>query len=82
MAWIRMIDEADAEGRLADLYARMVDPDSGRVDNILKIHSLHPAGLDAHFALYRAVMQGTAALPKVDRELIAVVVSSINDCRY
>ncbi len=82
MAWIRTIDETDADGQLAEHYGRMVDPSTGRVDNVLKIHSLHTAGLAAHFALYRAVMKGTKVLPRVDREMIAVVVSRLNGCHY
>lgn len=82
MAFIETIDEDDADEALARLYAAMADPLSRRVDNILKVHSLHPAGLSAHFALYQAVMRGTAGLPKVDRELIALVVSGLNGCHY
>jgi alkylhydroperoxidase family enzyme len=82
MAWIRTIDEGDADGPLARLYASLLDPDSGRVDHILKIHSLHAAGLRAHLSLYRTVMQGTEGLPKVDRELIAFTVSRLNECHY
>ena len=44
MAWIRVIDEEDAEGRLARFYARYAEPD-GSVDNILKIHSVSPASI-------------------------------------
>lgn len=82
MAWIEVIDEGDAEGRLAELYRGLVDPEHGGVDNILKIHSLHPDGLGAHVALYRSAMRGTPGLPKVDRELIALVVSAANGCHY
>lgn len=82
MAWIRTIDEGEAEGQLAELYRAMLDPESGRVDNILRLHSLRPDGLDAHFRLYRSVMAGSRGLPKVDRELIAVVVSQLNECEY
>ena len=82
MAWIGTIDEGEADGRLAELYRRMLDPEHARVDNILKIHSLHPEGLEAHYALYRSAMQGTKALPKVDREMIALVVSRCNGCHY
>ena len=82
MAWIETIDEGDAQGRLAELYAQMVEPGETHVDNILKIHSLHPDGLAAHFALYRAVMAGTPGLRKVDREMIALVVSRLNSCHY
>ncbi len=82
MAWIHTIHEDDAEGELKKLYERVVDPATGRVDNVMKIHSVHPEGLNAHFAVYDAAMKGTATLPKVDREMIAAVVSRINDCHY
>ncbi len=82
MAWIETIDEADAGEALAALYARAADPRTGALDNIMRIHSLHPAGLDAHLALYSAVMRGTPSLPKVERELIALVVSTANGCHY
>ena len=79
MSWIRVIDEGDADEALAALYARA---GGAPVDNILKIHSLDPAGLDAHLAVYTSAMRGTPTLPKVDRELIAVVVSGVNGCHY
>ena len=82
MSWIRTVAEADAGGRLAEQYRKMADPDSGRVDHVLKVHSLHPDGLQAHWDLYVAAMKGTPTLRKVDREMIAVVVSQQNGCRY
>ena len=82
VTWIEQIDEDDAEGRLAELYRRATDPASGRVDNILKCHSLHPEVLDAHLALYRASMQSSPSLPKREREMIAVTVSRLNGCHY
>ena len=82
MAWIDVMDEGTADGRLRELYAPMVDPTYRRVDNILQIHSLHPEGLRTHWELYREVMTGTPTLRKVDREMIALVVSVINDCHY
>ncbi len=81
MAWIRTIEEDDAAGELQELYAQAGRP-GGTVDNILKIHSLHPAGMRAHFGLYRAVMQGTDGLPRVEREMIALTVSAVNGCHY
>jgi len=81
-AWIESIDEADAKDQLASLYAQCLDPESGKVDHVLRVHSLHPAGLAAHLAVYRAAMRGTASLPKADREMVAVVVSKANGCHY
>ena len=82
MSWIRTVGEGDAKEPLAELYRTMTDPKSGRVDNVLKIHSLHPEGLRAHWNLYMAAMKGTKTLRKVDREMIALVVSGINRCHY
>lgn len=82
MAWIEIVDEPEASGRLAELYEGMVDPEYGRVDTILRIHSLHPEGLQTHHELYREVMTGTPTLRKVEREMIALVVSLINECHY
>jgi len=81
MAWIKVIDEDDAEGELKALYEKLVEPWGG-VDNILKIHSLNPASLLAHFELYKTVMRGRSDLSRVQREMIAVVVSATNRCHY
>ena len=81
MAWIRMIRETEAEGELAESYQRYREP-SGRVDNILRIHSLNPPSLERHYQLYRHLMRGPSGLTRVERELIAVAVSQKNDCHY
>jgi len=82
VSWIRTIPAGEARGELAELYNAASDPETGEMDHIMAIHSLHPAGLSAHLALYRAVMRSTRTLRKVDRELIALVVSQTNGCHY
>jgi alkylhydroperoxidase family enzyme len=82
MSWIETIDDRTWDGELGELRSRVVDPGSGRVDHIMSIHSLNPRSLAAHDAVYRSAMRGTGALRKVDRELIAYVVSQINECHY
>lgn len=84
MPWIRTVpdDEWGADAALADLHGRVVDPTHARVDAIMAIHSLNPTGLAAHDALYRSAMSGTATLRKVERELVAFVVSYENQCHY
>ena len=81
MAWIRMIAEDEAQGRLREQYEKLRGPWGG-VDNILKIHSLNPDSLDGHFQLYRVIMRGPSELSKVRREMIAVTVSALNHCVY
>ncbi len=82
MAWISTQGKHEAQGELAELYQEACDPKTGELDNIMAIHSAHPAGLAAHLALYNAVMRGTPSLRKVERELIALVVSQENGCHY
>lgn len=82
MPWIETVPDDDWEGELADLRPRVVDPSHDKVDNIMGIHSLNPTGLAAHDALYRSSMAGTKTLRKVERELIALVVSLENHCHY
>jgi uncharacterized peroxidase-related enzyme len=81
-AWIEVIPEDEAEGLLKDLYDQERDRRTGKVDNIMMIHSLNPATLRAHADLYHTVMHGESGLNRAEREMIAVVVSAINRCHY
>ena len=81
MAWIRVIEPFEAQGELAQLYARLREPD-GSVDNILTIHSLNPASLRGHYDLYKVCMFGPSELSRAQREMVAVVVSTVNRCHY
>ena len=82
MAWIETIDEAQWQQELGALRRQVIDPATGSVDNIMAIHSLDPASMKAHLGLYQQAMRPTASLPKVDREMIALVVSKANGCHY
>jgi alkylhydroperoxidase family enzyme len=60
-------------------------PENERVpdrDHIIQIHGVHPAVMRHHFELYRALMHGPGPLTRRQREMIAVRVSSINECHY
>lgn len=82
MANIEVIPDDEWSGELSEIYPQVVDPTYGRVDNIIAVHSLNPRGLAAHQGLYASAMAGTATLRKVERELIALVVSLENHCHY
>jgi len=82
MAWIRTVPDDEWTGDLAPLYEQIVDRAHGRVDNILAVHSLNPSAVAAHNALYTSAMSGTKTLRKVERELIALIVSLENECHY
>lgn len=81
MAHVRTMEESEAKGELAEVYAQ-VRRGSDRVPNILKAESLAPAVLAAHFELYRELMFGQNPLTRAQRELIAVAVSQANACHY
>ncbi len=76
-----MVPEEEADGELRRWYERLTEPWGG-VDHILKIHSLNPASMAAHFELYRVLMRGRSPLSREQREMIAVTVSAVNGCHY
>ena len=51
-------------------------------DNILRIHSVHSQTMRLHYDLYKQLMYGKGPLSRIQREMIAVVVSAENKCRY
>lgn len=81
LTYIRYTPAADAGPRLAALYHRYADA-RGKVDNILRIHSLNPPSMEHHYDMYRHLMAGPSPLSRVQREMIAVTVSAENDCFY
>jgi alkylhydroperoxidase family enzyme len=81
MAHIRYEPYENATGLLARLY-ETYDRGDGRLDNIIRIHSLNPRSMKDHVDLYSHLMRGPSPLTRVQREMLAVTVSSLNDCFY
>lgn len=81
-AWIRMVEDANADNTLMDALELARTP-HGTVDNVMRVHSLRPATLQAHVALYRAVLHDeTNTLPGWFQETLASYVSILNHCDY
>ena len=76
-----MIQEDKAESVLKEWHDKLREPWGG-VDNIMKIHSLNFNTLKVHYELYLSAMKGTKDLSYKQREMIAVVVSNVNQCNY
>ena len=57
-------------------------PGNAPRDHILAIHSLNPRSMKVHYDLYRHLMYGRSDLSRAEREMIAVVVSRVNECHY
>lgn len=81
MAWIKVIDEADADETLKAAYGK-VKGARGKVANILKIHSLKPDTMLAHEELYLTLLFHNSGLSREEREILATVVSAANRCEY
>lgn len=54
----------------------------GFVPNVLQAYTFNVDKLNAFTAMYNDLMLGPSGLSKLEREMIAVVVSSINHCFY
>ena len=54
----------------------------GFVPNVLKAYGFDMAKLEAFVAMYNDLMLGASSLSKLEREMIAVAVSSVNRCYY
>ena len=81
MAWIKTTSEDDATGKLKEVY------DSLRkkfpiVPNIMQSFSLKPEVLAAVARVFTTGTFGASNLSRVQEEMIATVVSSLNQCHY
>jgi hypothetical protein len=82
MTRIKMVDEADATGPLADLYAESKAHSVARVvPEILRTMSLRPDFLAAIDQASRMHFSD-GALTRAQHEMIASYVSALNRCRY
>ena len=55
---------------------------AGRIWNIVSIQSQLPEVMRDSMQLYQSIMYGPSPLSRAQREMIAVVTSSANDCYY
>lgn len=62
-------------------------PEKNRVENtdninIIQIHSVNSGVMKKHFDMYITLMHKHSPLSRIQREEIAVTVSSVNGCHY
>ena len=82
MPWIDAPHEDEWDESFDELRPQVTDRTFRRVDWVMRIHALDAGSMDAHNVLYRQAMKGTATLRKVEREMVALVVSKTNGCHY
>jgi uncharacterized peroxidase-related enzyme len=63
-------------------YFAKCDEKLGFVPNVLRAYSFNQEKLRGFMGMYNELMLGPSGLSKLEREMIAVVVSSINHCFY
>jgi uncharacterized peroxidase-related enzyme len=63
-------------------YFRKCEEKLGFVPNVLKAYAFSSAKLQGFADLYNDLMLGDSGLSKLEREMIAVAVSSVNQCYY
>ena len=74
----------DADGLDDDLKAiwAKCEEKLGFVPNVFNTYSLRPQRLRNFMAMYNEIMLSKSGLSKLEREMVAVVVSSANRCYY
>jgi uncharacterized peroxidase-related enzyme len=65
-----------------EAYFNKCEEKLGFVPNVLKAYAFDPAKLSAFVAMYNDLMLAPSGLSKLEREMIAVAVSSHNKCYY
>ncbi len=81
MPWIEQVAIERASGLLKRLFDAAVKR-TGRVWRIVHVMSLNPPVLRDSIAFYQTVMMGESPLTRMQRELLATVISVELDCHY
>lgn len=96
MTWIKVIPKSEAAGALRDAYAAVrplypaeygtavaavVRPD-GSEDSVTAAHSLIPEALLHGMSAFGAMLSPELPLSRRQHEMIATVVSALNNCFY
>ena len=81
MAHIRTIETGAAQGVVKRIYDDAIKR-AGKVFNVVKILSIKPESLRRTMLLFQTVMRGPSGLSRVEREMLAVITSQVNNCHY
>ena len=84
MARIRWVEDEDAQGELAEIYAgwKAANPGRERFPDILKCFSLRPDFLRQVIDFSYGLHFRDGHLTRQTKEMIATYVSALNRCRY
>lgn len=79
ISWFPVPDEADLDPRVAELVRRQREK-LGAPNNVVRAHSWRPELMLRWLELYDYITRGPSGLTRIEREMIAVVVSAENRC--
>jgi alkylhydroperoxidase/carboxymuconolactone decarboxylase family protein YurZ len=83
MATVKMIPEAEATGKVREIYADIMDSlGIDFVPNMYKMMAHRPGFLESQWSKTKAVMREPGKLDPLTKEIIAVAVSSVMGCDY
>jgi uncharacterized peroxidase-related enzyme len=74
-------DPSTLDDDLRTIWQKCIDK-LGFVPNVLSAYSLRPQRLRNFMAMYNEIMLSPSGLSKLEREMVAAVVSSANRCYY
>ena len=81
-AWIKILSNEEASSGLKEVLTMAKNP-HGKVDNVMRVHSLRPETMKGHLILYRAVLHNDAnTIPEWFQETISSYVAILNNCKY
>lgn len=81
MAYLRVIGPDEADGFLKQQYGAALKR-AGGIANIISVQGHNPQVLESSISFYRDVMYGPSPLSRAQREMLAVIVSRVNECHY
>ncbi len=82
MSFVKTVELEEARGTLAEIYAELTKSRNGRLPGALKSMSLNPEALLAVKHLNNTLTFGASTLGRRREEMIATLVSTMNDCDY
>ena len=81
MPWIKQVPIAEATGLLKEEFDKALKR-AGRVWRIVHIMSVNPRAMRDSIGFYATIMMGESPLTRVQREMLATVVSAELHCYY
>ena len=81
VSWLAIPNEDSLDEDLQKLFGKAREK-LGFVPNVFVVYTVRPEHFRRWFAYFRELMQGESELSPAEREMIAVVVSSENQCLY